>query len=547
MSQPDALTAILQAQLAPVLHDTAAALTAALERRAGPEELAALPNIGLLLRALEGSRVAGDRVALDFGAANQFGDVTIGDVALGTMLKLHLHLHQSDPLIDRVAPVAAGGPPLEPVGVGNRNAPSSEAPAGSAAPPRPPRVLVCDGLTRSAAGEALRLVLRLRGVESPDLPPLSSYTIAELARLLADADAAVVILSPAVCATRTLHAVELPALWARYGRPAPFLLLPVIEGASDAALSAANAAFSAAGASLDDFRAVQIPETPGDEQAGALGALAGLLLEQVGSAPLRCAAATRKSIALTVFSYPVSGARPPADLALSWEALFPESDQPTRPHPTPEIWRSLLDPALADLRRVVGAAQAEAESLRISGRYHIPVGLALGFRFRAVAGTPLLVSAQPGGFWRSDESGGAGELLQVTPVELDPPLGGDLSVEVSVSRDVRPAAERYLREYRIPVARRIQLTCAPLLQDTPDIVGAQRFVSSPAHAAALAAQIANVILHHGAGTIHLFAAIPQALAVLIGARLNKARPVQCYDLYDDPERGRSYVPACLLR
>lgn len=540
MPQAADLARALQRELAPVLHDAATSLATEIDRHASAAEIAALPNLGPLLQAMAGRTVDGGGKALDFGAGNQFGNVSIGDIALGSITKLTLnfHTHQAAPLLSSVDPLGESAPlPNDSLAGGNNNGTTFVAPEGGEAKPRPGRVLVLDGETGSQIAAALRLALRLRGLESPDPAPLAVHTAQSLRDDLDAADAAVLVLSPLSCATTTLRERELPAVWSRYGQSAPFWLIPLIDGVAPAT---ADATLNMVGATLKNFRAIELPADP-TSHAGALAALAGLLLHSVAAPLLSLSVAAGRSLALTLFSYPASGATPAADLALGWDALFPQPERPTRRPPGLELWHEQLDPALADLRLVAGASHAS--TLSISGRYHLSAGLALGFRFRTVAGMVLHIAAQPGGVWQSDGPGNEGTLLSKEEIP-GVPGAHDLSIEVSLARDVRADADAYLEAAGVAVGRRIQLTSTPLLSG--DIDAVRTFVASPAHARHLANQIANVILSHSKGTIHLFAAIPQGLAVLIGARLNRARPVQCYELFDDPSGVRVYVPASRL-
>lgn len=486
---------------------------------------------------MAGSTIADDGATIHFGDGNQLGDVSIGDVVQGIQIKLGLnvHIHQAAPLISSGELLASGGDIGDLSGGNGNRGTIITAPAGAA--PCPCRVLVFDGRTKGAVAAALRLELRLRGLESLDATHLDALTAQTLQAELATADAAVVLLSPESCTADALHRIELPAVWARYGRAEPFWIIPLIDGVtSDVADSTVNIV----GAHLKDFRALALPSDPAAHK-GDLATLAGLLLQTLTSPRLRQAAAARP-LALSIFSYPVAGATPPADLLLAWDALFPEPEQPTRPPPMPAIWQATLDPVLRDVRLALGASQAG--TLSISGRYHLPVGLALGFRLRDTANIILQIAAQPGGVWQSD--GPADDGVQLQRKEQAGTSGApDISIEVSLARDVRDDAGSYLAAAGMSVCKRVQLTSDPVL--VGDINAARRFIKSPTHARQLAAQIANIILSHGRGTIHLFAAVPQGLAVLIGAQLNRARPVQCYELFDDSGAGRIYVPSCLLR
>ncbi len=55
-------------------------------------------------------------------------------------------------------------------------------------------------------------------------------------------------------------------------------------------------------------------------------------------------------------------------------------------------------------------------------------------------------------------------------------------------------------------------------------------------------ELAQVVARQPVSEIHLFAAVPQALAIMIGQQLNAFPPVQLYE-YD----GREYHASYLLR
>jgi hypothetical protein len=119
--------------------------------------------------------------------------------------------------------------------------------------------------------------------------------------------------------------------------------------------------------------------------------------------------------------------------------------------------------------------------------------------------------------------------------------GTDISLEVGIPRDVSEHANCYIREAGLSIRQRIRLLVPEAFRNP---VQGRTFVQGGRHAQILAEQIASVILQEQhASTIHLFASLPKAIAVLVGTHLNKAQPIQCYE-YRNTEPF--YLPSCRL-
>jgi hypothetical protein len=130
---------------------------------------------------------------------------------------------------------------------------------------------------------------------------------------------------------------------------------------------------------------------------------------------------------------------------------------------------------------------------------------------------------------------------ELTPFDVrlvDGTVGSsDLFVEVTATeRTVRPAVQRF-------VARRGAVPCAYLRLEP--MGGPQHGVIDNAVACAKARQIRTEITRaverRGIRQIHLFAAVPQGLMLLIGHHLSATVPVQLYE-YD----GQEYQPSFLV-
>jgi hypothetical protein len=422
-------------------------------------------------------------------------------------------------------------------GGGNAN-PAAAGPAPAAAPPLAAgaTVFLADGGTASPALDALALALRLRGLRVWRGPELGDLTRAAYDAALANIDAAVIALSPESCEADRLLRVELPAVWARFGQAAPFRVVPLIDGAP---ARAAERTISPGGRRVDDLRAFALsPEAAG--RAAQIDALALAILRAVALPHLRRAVAAEGAVELRLFSHPAGGDTGRADLVLDWGALFGTREAPR--WPGPEVWAAQLIPALADVRQVVGLSATPL--LRVDGRFHLSAGYALGHQFATTAGMRLEVRAVAGdrsAWWGGPATGDPGP--ELVAEELPQAAGDAVSVEISLTQDARADVTAALATYQIALAQRVQLTSPPVLGGK--VKEAQRFVASPAHAAALADQIADaILLQKRAPRIHLFGPLPQALAVLVGVRLNTARPLQCYEYVRDTA---AYTPSCLLR
>ncbi len=190
--------------------------------------------------------------------------------------------------------------------------------------------------------------------------------------------------------------------------------------------------------------------------------------------------------------------------------------------------------ALADIK----ACSVRVDSLstiRLTGSWHITAGLAFGFAFRTSALPPVTVN-QHGASWRSD--GPLGQVPQVV-TESEDYSSTDLVVALSVSRDVTKGMRRYLADNHIHPRAMIRIS--------PEAGPCQSSVQNAAQARAIAASTTDAVKQavdrYGAGTIHLFTAAPQALAVLVGRHLSALPPIQ---LYEWRPEANNYCKSLLL-
>lgn len=114
--QPEDLAAALRAALPPELHAGAAALArlladvanGALAADVAAARISGDTALAALVAALAGQRLQADRSLVAFGAGSQIGDVTIGDVAGGDMVKLNVVVQESPRTTRRLLFVLGG-------------------------------------------------------------------------------------------------------------------------------------------------------------------------------------------------------------------------------------------------------------------------------------------------------------------------------------------------------------------------------------------------------------------------------------------------------
>lgn len=216
--------------------------------------------------------------------------------------------------------------------------------------------------------------------------------------------------------------------------------------------------------------------------------------------------------------------------ALDWVDRFIGDDPRTRRGLRyPEEWNTVL---LPELKAACKRARSESRRVVVRGAMRLPTWFAIGTELTEVAGAAP--SAMQGGeIWSADDTmGGSGPEVLVLDEQVIGP-GDDLAMTVAISTDVSPDVVRFLRG-QPNVGTHLTLSLAP----GPD----RRSIASSADAAASAAAIRDtvrtIVRERQVSKVHLFLAMPGALALLLGHFWDRMPPTQTYeDLITGYERA----------
>ena len=224
---------------------------------------------------------------------------------------------------------------------------------------------------------------------------------------------------------------------------------------------------------------------------------------------------------------------PPSDVSLDIDfTSFFENGLPYE-----EEWNTDFPRALDRVKSTLLARSLTR--LRLRAFAHLSLGLLFGFVFRERTGFCLEIEQTTRGtgmtIWTTPGEALSHELsMSEYPAQLDSQnLCVKINLVASDDASVATYADKSGLDYRV------------LLDVTPPQY--PHFISS-GHAIGIARDLADRIkgIHgrYGTNSVHLFAAVPFGLAILIGYNLNACGSIQCYE-FDNA--SREYHPSCLLR
>jgi SMODS-associated and fused to various effectors sensor domain/TIR domain len=384
----------------------------------------------------------------------------------------------------------------------------------------------------------LHLQLKVRGVRAwrdvTDLP-LGGATEDEIVHAIAtEADALVIYVTPHSLQSRFVWGTEIKAALERRERDPLFNIVPILKGVTLEQLQQQCAAYGYR--SLKDFNAVGLLDSSTNETGDAykeqLRAIANRVLKATLALRLRRAKADRAyepSIVLRTFKdIPPT---PSLDLDLDWWDVFQDRNR----LPPSEEWRDLLFPALQDVKNAL-VEQPVSRKLHMSLNAILPTAFALGYAFPAPARYILLLESKDG-TWSTAGTGDAAPPFRRIPYNEngDPQVA---VIEISITGPTAHATTQYLNKSQLSYGHHILYE----LPGGPDHISG---VKDAAHALAMSQYIGRelrLLSGQGVTHIHLFAAIPAALAVMLGHQFNALCPISLYQYAANKE----YELACTL-
>ena len=379
---------------------------------------------------------------------------------------------------------------------------------------------------RSRIEECTRLVaaLRERGIPTwRDVDDLNTEpTETELRRVLGDDSVASAILwiSPETAESSIIRKVEAPIAFDRHGRQDGFFIVPVAAGGLgyEAAAEAIRT-----GTSIVDVGRWNIVKLDSDPAGQAdVAEVANRVLRQrlqaidaasPAGAPFRISLNTRQRV----------GHSPGTALTLDWSHRFGGIQ---RREAEKADWQERLLPSL---RNVVEATQRFIPHRRLlaDGLCCLPAATALGYHLMATAGIDVAWEQRmPDGTFQHWSLGAGPEESGFSASTVDGNVdAADLAVLVSVNNDVSQAVAASSGEtgpFRAYVHIKMNDNGVGAVLGTP---GQATDVARKTIAAARKTRTEYQI----SGRIHLFAAVPAGLAMLVGQLLNTLGPVQTYE------------------
>ena len=205
--------------------------------------------------------------------------------------------------------------------------------------------------------------------------------------------------------------------------------------------------------------------------------------------------------------------------------VSPRSDQP-------EAWRRVQEALLTVKCRI--SNRFGRPRLQVHGSKHLTAAFLLGHTFPST--TCELEIRTKRDYWVTDCEATREDLLAVNV--RDGSVGSEiLYAEISTGdKTVRDGVRRRIQRTRLSPFKYLRLTPTPKLASAPYM--------NNADACAIARQVrrelTRVVSEHDISEVHIFAAIPQALAVMIGHGFNAMPPVHLYE-YDGSEYRPSHI------
>jgi hypothetical protein len=378
----------------------------------------------------------------------------------------------------------------------------------------------------------LQQLLNVRGVRAwrdvTDIP-LGGFTEHEIIQAIKqESDAFVIYITPECLESDYIWDKEVLAAVQRWEQDHAFNIVPILQGVTFAQVQHNSTVRGYR--SLTEFNAVSLPDPNQDIELynQKLREISQRILKATYALRLRRIGADstyEPYIVLRAVDYvpPVSS----LDLDLDWAELFTSKKEP----PPEKEWDELLLPALEDVKRVL-SAQIPSHKLHIDVQAYLPAPFTLGHAIPETSRFTLLLEGQ------NETWSTKGTTTDPTPLQKQIYSGhGDPRTAIVVITIERNIAQ--------DVARNIPIQGISYKQHLHFSLPGR--IESASQALAISHQIRHELrdlCDKGVSHIHLFAAMPAALAVMIGHQFNALCPITLY-FYKQAEEGL-YIPVCTL-
>lgn len=208
----------------------------------------------------------------------------------------------------------------------------------------------------------------------------------------------------------------------------------------------------------------------------------------------------------------------------------------------PKSWQESI---LADVRGFLKNPSLRSEEHELLLECHLSLAFVAGYELDRKSGAQVF-PIQKGvrtTLWKpsfsNEPAASVNSKWSVAEHEVSPGAG-DIAVAVSVTRD----ALADVKSFAAGLAG-----VGVLIDARPDVGIGPRVVSGADHAVALADSLADLIRHrrpNAGAVVHLFMAVPNALAFFLGQHRGALGAVQLYEFDFEGERGGSYSPSVRL-
>jgi len=235
---------------------------------------------------------------------------------------------------------------------------------------------------------------------------------------------------------------------------------------------------------------------------------------------------TDQKVNIAVSTYQKTLANSDLILDFDWSEIYPFAKLFSQ-----ETWDTFIRPALLDVKNSI--LDTGRSTLRIIPKAHLTIGLAFGFIFKRVTGFSLTIQ-QGDQWWSTDDHEGDAPSLEITTVPNT--VGSShLAIEISISRDIGNELGKLMKESGLDFRAILHCRIVP----EPSNNAVPDGPTALAMARKIADGIRNAISKFGITDLHILAAVPLALAFLIGAELNACGRIHLYEFDKSTQRYRT--------